>query len=55
MVLGNPNDESIYYMIQEFDTDYRLQMVHKSETYKSIEDIPNGVALLIDITEKVLL
>jgi len=55
MVLGNPNDESIYYMIQEFDTDYRLQMVHKSETYKSIEDIPNGVDMLINITEKVLL
>lgn len=51
-ILGNPNDESVYYTVQEFDSNYHLQMVHKSETYKSIEDIPNGVDSLVDITEK---
>lgn len=53
-LLGNPSDESVYYVVQEFDTNYRLETVHKSEIYKSAEDIPNGFDSLIDITEIVL-
>ncbi len=40
-LLGYPSNASVYYVVQEIDTNYHLQMVHKSETYKSIEDIPN--------------
>lgn len=53
-LLGYPNDEAVYYVVQEFDANYRLETIHKSETYKSADDIPNGLDSLVDITEVVL-
>ena len=54
VLLGYPNNESVYYVVQEFDTNHRLETVHKSETYQSADDIPNGLDLLVDITETIL-
>ena len=53
-LLGYQNNESVYYVVQEFDSNYRLETVHKSETYQSADDIPNGLDSLVDITETVL-
>lgn len=53
-VYGYPNDDSIYYIVQEFTPDYELIQIHKSETFENIEKISYYLDFLIDITEKMI-
>lgn len=48
------NENSVYYSVQEFNSDYILESVFTSEIYEDMEHIPNGFEFLIDITDKVL-
>lgn len=52
VVCGYPNDESVYYCVQEFVGNYLLKTVHTSEVYES-EDVLTEEAdlyIFIDIT-----
>ena len=51
VVCGFPNDEGVYYCVEQFSRDYTLQTVYTSEVYKNTEELPDdGFAPLIDIT-----
>lgn len=53
-VFGYPNQSSIYYVVQEFASDYTLFKSYESEIFDDIEQLQDGFEVLIDITEKVL-
>lgn len=51
-VLGYPNNDSVYYTVEGFNTDYSLINENKSEIFDDIESLPEDFELLIDISEK---
>lgn len=51
VVCGFPNDESVYYCVQEIVGNFELETVHTSEIYDSIDELPvDAFSALIDIT-----
>ena len=51
VVCGFPNDDSVYYYVQEFYGNFALETVYTSEIYESTDALPNeGFSALIDIT-----
>ena len=54
ILFGFPNEDSIYYCVEELDGNYNLEKVYTSEIYEDIEHMPDGLEFLIDITEKFL-
>ena len=54
ILYGYPNQNSFYYTVQEFASDYSFFKSYESETYDSIEHLQTGFESLIDITEIVL-
>lgn len=52
IVLGYPNDESVYYIMQEFASDYSLFKSYESEIYENMDDLLVDIGELIDITDK---
>lgn len=51
VVCGFPNDESVYYCVQEIVGDFEIQTVHTSEIYSSTADLPiDGFSALINIS-----
>ena len=53
-LFGYPNDNAVYYSVQEFASDYTLFRAYTSDVYDSQEDLPADFKELIDITNKVL-
>ena len=53
-LFGYPNDNAVYYSVQEFTSDYTLFSAYTSDVYDSQEDLPTDFEGLIDITNKVL-
>ncbi len=53
-LFGYPNEDSVYYTVQEFASDYTLFRAYTSDVYGSQEELPADFEALIDITEKVL-
>ena len=53
-LFGYPNDNAVYYSVQEFAFDYTLFSAYTSDVYDSQEDLPTDFEGLIDITNKVL-
>jgi len=53
-VVGYPNDGSVYYIVQEVNAEYGLMRAFRSDTFDSIEELPEGIQALRDITDKVL-
>lgn len=53
-LFGFPNSNSVYYTVEEFDSDYNLTKVYESEIYEDVEQISTGLEALIDITERVV-
>lgn len=52
---GFPNDESVYYCVQQFVGNCELETIHTSEVYNSMDELPdNGFSPLIDITSAIL-
>lgn len=55
VVCGYPNDESVYYYVQQFVDPLTLETVYTSEVYKNAEELPDdGFSPLIDITSAIL-
>lgn len=51
VVCGFPNDDSVYYCVQEVVGNFELETVHTSEIYESTEELPEkGFSALINIT-----
>lgn len=51
IVCGFPNDESVYYCVQEFTENFKLATVDTSEIYTNIGELPEeSFAALIEIT-----
>ena len=51
VVCGFPNDDSVYYCVEEIYGNFELETVHTSEIYESTEELPEeGFSALIDIT-----
>lgn len=51
VVCGFPNDESVYYCVQEIVGNFELETVHTSKIYDSADELPEeGFSALIDIT-----
>ena len=51
LVCGFPNDESVYYCVQEIVGDFELETVHTSEIYSSTAELPiDGFSSLINIS-----
>ena len=53
-ILGCPNENSVYYCVQWFDSDYNLINVYESDVFEDIELITSEFENYIDITEIVL-
>ena len=53
-LFGYPNDNAVYYSVQEFASDYTLFRAYTSDVYDSQEELPANFEVLIDITNKVL-
>ena len=51
---GYPNEDSVYYAVQEFASDYTFFKSYESEIFENIEQLQGGFEALIDITDKVL-
>ena len=51
---GYPNEDSVYYVAQEFASDYTFFKSYESEIFENIEQLQGGFEALIDITDKVL-
>lgn len=54
IIYGYPNDNSVYYVLQEFAPNYDIANVYESEIYESIEQLSEDLKNFIDITETVL-
>lgn len=51
VVCGFPNDDSVYYCVQEIVGNFELETVYTSEIYESTEELPKEeFSALIDIT-----
>lgn len=51
VVCGFPNDESVYYCVQEFVGDFELETIHTSEFFDSSDELPEDeFSALFDIT-----
>lgn len=51
VVCGYPNDESVYYHVEQFAHNFTLQTVYTSEVFKNAGELPDdGFSPLIDIT-----
>ena len=53
-LFGYPNDDSVYYVIQEFTYDFTFFKSYESEIFENIEQLADALEPLIDITEEVL-
>ncbi len=53
-LFGYPYNNSVYYSVQEFDSDYTLFKAYTSYVYGSQDGLPANFEALIDITDKVL-
>lgn len=53
-LFGYPNDDSVYYIVQAFASDYTFFKSYESEIFESVEQLQDDFEALIDITEKVL-
>ena len=53
-LFGYQNDDSVYYTVQEFASDYTFFKTYESEIFKNTEQLQDGFDALIDITDKVL-
>lgn len=53
-LFGYPNDSAVYYLVQEFASDYTLFRAYTSDVYGSQEELPADFEALVDITDKVL-
>ena len=52
VICGYPNDESVYYCVQEFVGNYLLKTVDTSEIYASEDNLPNeALSTFMDITD----
>lgn len=49
-----PNEDTVYYSVQEFVANYDFIKVYDSEIFENIGHLPGGFHTLIDITDKVL-
>ena len=55
VVCGYPNDDSVYYYVEQFAHNFTLQTVHTSEVYKNAAELPyDGFSELIDITSSII-
>lgn len=55
VVCGYPNDDSVYYYVEQFAKNFTLQTVHTSEVYKNAVELPDdGFSPLIDITFSII-
>lgn len=52
VVFGYPNDETVYYIMQEFASDYSLFKSYESEIYENMDELLVDIGELIDITDK---
>lgn len=52
IIFGYPNEETVYYTIQDFESNYNLIKAYESETYESMDDLLVDIGELIDITDK---
>ena len=51
VVCGFPNDDSVYYCVEEIYGNFELETVHTSGIYESTEELPEeGFSVLIDVT-----
>ncbi len=53
-LFGYPHDNAVYYVVQEFVSDYTLTETYASESYETRNDLPEDFEALVDITSKVL-
>ena len=53
-LFGYPNDDSVYYTVQQFASDYTFFKSYESEIFENIEQLQGDFEVLIDITEIVL-
>ena len=52
VICGYPNDESVYYCVQEFVGNYLLKTVDTSEIYENEDSLPNeALSTFIDISD----
>ena len=52
VICGYPNDESVYYCVQEFVGNYLLKTVDTSEIYENEDNLPNeALSTFIDISD----
>ena len=52
VICGYPNDESVYYCVQEFVENYLLKTVDTSEIYENEDNLPNeALSTFIDISD----
>lgn len=52
VIYGYPNDESVYYCVQEFVGNYLLKTVDTSEIYENEDNLPNeALSTFIDISD----
>ena len=54
ILFGYPHVDAVYYVVQEFVSDYTLTKTYASETYETRNDLPESFEMLVDITSKVL-
>lgn len=55
VVCGYPNDDSVYYYVEQFANDFTLQTVYTSGVYKNADELPDDdFSTLIDITSSLL-
>lgn len=53
-VLNCPGDDSVYYIVQQFDSEYKLIRAYRSDIFESIDMLSEGLQSLIDITKRFL-
>ena len=55
VVCGFPNDESVFYCVEQFNRQLELETVHTSEIFANPADLPDeGFSSLMDITDAIL-
>ena len=55
VVCGFPNDESVFYCVEQFNRQLELEAVHTSEIFANPADLPDeGFSSLMDITDAIL-
>lgn len=51
---GYPNQDSVYYVVQNIASDFTLFKSYESEIFENVEQLQDGLEELIDITKKLL-